>query len=65
MTLADWTALTGVLPTHPTTERGAVSVVMGPNEPHVAELWHLADYAVSSRCGAVVWLVPKRTESAE
>jgi hypothetical protein len=50
-----------ILPTHPTTEKGAVSVILY-KEPHQnqSELWHLDDYTVSSVSGVVVWLVPKR-----
>lgn len=59
MTLADWTALSGIKPTHPTTEKGAVSVCSNSmGNPYHAELWRLSDYKVSSVSGPVVWLVP-------
>jgi hypothetical protein len=56
MTLQDWSKMTGVLPTHPTTEKGAVSVIVD-NPP--SELWHLSDYVVSSVSGPVVWLLKR------
>jgi hypothetical protein len=61
MTLKEWCATMNILPTHPTTEKGAVSVILY-KEPHQnqSELWHLDDYTVSSVSGVVVWLVPKR-----
>jgi hypothetical protein len=65
MTLADWTKLTGILPTHPTTETGAVSAVAQPGKDFsealaFGSLWHLGDHAVSPRIGAIVWRVPRR-----
>jgi hypothetical protein len=60
-TLADWCNRNGISPTHPTTERGAVSVVFNVGQLAEGELWsfyHLSDFAVSSRSGPVVWLVP-------
>jgi len=59
MTLAEWSESTGILPTTPTTESGAVSVVIDHEHQNRAQLWHLTDYAVSSVSGVVVWLVPK------
>lgn len=59
MTLREWSELTGILPTHPTTERGAVSVICNAQHKHSWELWHLSDYAVSSVSGPVVWLIPR------
>jgi hypothetical protein len=68
MTLADWTALTGVLPTHPTTEHGAVSVVVATQAPHFHDLWKLADFKVVTRFQrgdtSLVWLLPRRSVSA-
>ncbi len=58
-TLADWTKATGILPTYPTTERGAVSVISTSDRTkYHAHLWHLTDYKVSTVSGPVVWLVP-------
>jgi hypothetical protein len=60
MSLQDWSKLTGILPTHHTTLRGAVSVISTNNHnEHYAELFHLTDYHVSSVCGIVLWFVPK------
>lgn len=58
MNLKDWTKLTNIKPTTPTTEMGAVSVVIAHENPHRPELWRLSDYNVSSACGVVVWLLP-------
>ena len=58
-TLHGWTQRTGVLPTEPTTECGATSVVLSHTHPCRPALWQLADYAVSSVSGVVVWLVPR------
>lgn len=58
MTLKEWSEKTGVLPTHPTTEKGAVSVVMNFADLWVDELWHLGDYKVQSVSGSVIWLIP-------
>jgi hypothetical protein len=64
MTLKEWSCGTGILPTHPTTERGAVSVLSTrESNPGHTDLWRLDDYAVSSVCGVVVWLVPRRDPS--
>ena len=60
MTLRTWSTITGIQPTPPTTERGAVSVVCWSNEHPL--LFQLSDYAVSSVCGAVIWLVRRRAE---
>lgn len=65
MTFSEWCNRVGVKPTHPTTERGAVSFVRPANCPMWSELFHLSDYTVSSVCGAVVWLVPKRGKTDE
>jgi hypothetical protein len=64
MTLAQWSKLTGVLPTHPTAERGAVSLAVSESDPHYRQLWTLEDFRVSS-CyrGVVFWLVPRQAES--
>jgi len=59
--LADWAAESGIKPTAPTTERGAVSVTIDPADPTRAGLWRLSDYTVSTSSGSVVWLVPART----
>jgi hypothetical protein len=60
MTLKVWCQRNGVLPTCPTSECGAVSLI-SYRELHGehALLWSLSDYTVSSVCGVVVWLVPK------
>lgn len=61
MTLAQWCRSADVKPTHPTTERGAVSLIydLHHSYPLYADLWCLSDYCVSSVSGPVVWLVPK------
>lgn len=60
MNFADWSKRTGILPTHPTSETGAISVISYSSlTPHHADLWHLDDYTVSSVCGSVVWLMPR------
>lgn len=59
--LAQWSTRTGILPTHPTTERGAVSVVVDHKHEARPDLWHLTDYGVSSVSGIVVWLLPRET----
>lgn len=53
---------TGVLPTHPTTERQAISVIVDQVSQRKirADLFHLADYKVSTVSGPVLWLVPFR-----
>ena len=58
MTFAEWSKLTGILPTHPTTERQAISVIIDLKHPNYPDLFHLTDYVVSSVCGIVIWLVP-------
>lgn len=62
MTLAEWCKIAGVSPTHPTTERGAVSLIPGSDVPHFhyTELWRLDDYSLTTISGPVVWLVPRR-----
>ncbi len=64
MTLSEWSKRTGILPTHATTERQAVSVCVSPRDLLVNALWELDDYAVSTRSGSVVWLVPKKKETS-
>ena len=59
MTLREWSEANGILATHPTTERGAVSVVVDINHPQRSDLWVLSDYHVSTVSGPVIWLVPK------
>lgn len=59
MTLDEWVANYGALPTTPTTERGAVSLTIRPNQAGYKLLWQLADYTVSSITGPIVWLLPK------
>jgi len=66
MTLKDWSDKHGILPTHPTTEHGAVSLIVGAGNAvqHIrVELFHLLDYVVSSACGIVIWLVPRKGTS--
>lgn len=58
MTLKEWSKKSGILPTHPTTEKKAVSVVLRIDNPHYQDLWKLSDYKVSSVLAGVVWLVP-------
>lgn len=62
MLLKQWSKRFGILPTQPTTECGAVSVMIDCVNLPVAYqlLWRLDDYKVSSACGAVVWLKPNR-----
>ena len=62
MKLAEWAKEHHVNPTEPN-ENGAVSVVAYPNFDGHQQLWHLEDYTVSSICGVVVWLVPKKSAS--
>lgn len=63
MTLQEWCGLAGTHHTHPTTERGFVSVVIdGNNDTVEASLWHLTDYAAWARFGRVVWLAPRTHE---
>lgn len=61
ITLAEWSKETGILPTHPTTEKQAVSVVIDHmHDGRSNDLWRLSDYVVSSCCGIVVWLLPRK-----
>jgi hypothetical protein len=64
MTLADWTEIAGILPTTPTTECGAVSLVIDDFHPCFRDLWKLADYRLDStyrrRDIVIVWLLPRR-----
>jgi len=60
MSLHEWAETSGVLPTYPTTETGAVSVVLDHSHPDRAALWRLSDYAVSTVSGPVIWLVPRQ-----
>ena len=59
MKLQEWVELSHIKPTHPTTEVQAVSVVIDYKNPHRTELWGLEDFAVSSACGLVIWLIPR------
>ncbi len=59
MKLEEWCNLTKTLPTHPTTEKKAVSLIPDKEGEYYWDLWHLEDYAVSSVCGVVLWLVPR------
>lgn len=63
MNLKEWCRQTGILPTHPTTERGAVSLILERDAlaGDRVSLFHLTDYAVSSVSGPVYWLVPRPT----
>lgn len=63
MTLHEWSQLTSILPTHPTTECSAVSVIVDHLNEHRSKLWRLTDYAVSSVCGIVIWLVPRKRDT--
>ncbi len=60
MTLADWCKENDVKHTHPTTEKGAVSLIVEINHPKRADLYHLTDYVVSSVFGIVYWLVTRK-----
>ena len=60
MTLNQWCEMSGVKPTHPTTERGAVSVIVDQFDEARRELFWLSDYVVSSCCGIVIWLLPRK-----
>lgn len=64
MLLTEWQSTSGILATHPTTERGAVSLVLDHSHPMRSELWHLHDYVVSTVSGPVVWLVPRPTDAS-
>lgn len=57
-TLAEVCAYVGVSPTPPTTERGAVSVIVDVSHPDHWRFYKLSDYAVSTRSGPLMWLVP-------
>lgn len=62
LTLAEWCEKSGISPTHPTTEMGAVSVICDPVgrwKRWRNELYKLVDYVVSGSGGVVVWLVPR------
>jgi hypothetical protein len=61
-TFAQWSKETGILPTTKTIEHNAISVVIDITDPNRPELWELADYIVSSASGAVVWLVPRKSD---
>lgn len=65
MTLREWCKQANVLPTHPTTEKQAVSLLADHNTPNYHELWNLEDYNVSSRSGPVFWLTPKPQPAEE
>lgn len=58
MNLKQWSEAAEILPTCPTTEKEAVSVVVDHNNPHRKLLWDLSDYVVTSVCGIVIWLRP-------
>ena len=61
MKLKEWCEQTGIKPTAPTTEHGAVSFTMFAERLDQTARWflyHLDDYKVSSVCGVVFWLVP-------
>jgi hypothetical protein len=66
-TLAEWCQKTGILPTHPTTETGAVSFVTSKHNPHYFELWELSDFAPvgwnsSAKTTVIMWLQPRKGE---
>lgn len=61
MKLKEWTKYSGITPTTPTTETGAVSVCIEDNNDFRKQLWDLEDYKVSSVSGIVVWLIPQQT----
>jgi hypothetical protein len=60
-TLQQWCDRNKILPTHPTTETKAVSLLVDQTVIDRDQLWdlhHLRDYNVTSVCGIVVWLKP-------
>ncbi len=65
MTIAEFAKRFRCLPTHPTTDRAAVSFTLDSRAPCYRYLWTLTDYAVSSVSGPVVWLLPRQTALAE
>lgn len=66
MTLKEWSDKEGILPTEPTTEKGAVSVLVNfyahgaEGCPALKELGSLTDYVISYQKGTLVWLTPKK-----
>lgn len=58
-TLKAWSERSKILPTMPTTEKGAVSVTIGIFHEEWSALWILSDYVVTSASGSVVWLMPR------
>lgn len=61
MTLKEWCERTGVTPTHPTTERGAVSLCYTYTFPDqdARDLYRLEDYVINRIEGPVHWLLPR------
>lgn len=67
MTLKEWCEKYNVLPTHPTTERGAVSLILHREGPGHTALHELTDYRVSSKEGgeySLFWLLPRKRNTA-
>jgi hypothetical protein len=58
MTLKEFCTRHKIHPCPPTTETGAVTLIVPVEHPDHWQLWHLSDYHVSTRSGPVVWLVP-------
>lgn len=53
MTLQEWCKANGIIPCY----SSCVSIIYEGND---WQLFHLTDYAVSTRSGPVVWLVPRK-----
>lgn len=53
MTLREWCDEAGVMPTHPTTERGVVGLCCDQLEPTRSELWHLGGLAMRGNLAIV------------
>ena len=64
MNIKEWSKQFGILPTTPTTETGAISVLCDMVEEKTAykALYNLSDYKVGSVCGIVIWLTPTKKE---
>ena len=59
-TLKEWSEITGIKPTTPTTETKAISVIVDHLDEFRVDLWRLIDYNVSSVNGIVIWLTPRK-----
>lgn len=63
ISLEEWVRRSGIQPTTPTTETGAISVVIDHYHLERQQLWRLTDYKVSSVAGVVVWLTPVKEQT--